>query len=196
MDEKLWFRIQQYEFDQSSHYQFHHRLAHENGWTQEFALRAIFEYRRFVYMAAISSFPVCPSDEVDQVWHTHLLDSEKYFNVWCKQILGFDLHHHPSRGGNEEFVKHYAMYEQTLREYERVFGEAPSSELWPEPGLRFRQVYTRVKNHSVSLDWNRFPVLALIAYSVINMSEKRRKLHEKITRCSTYLFGFLCSKLH
>jgi hypothetical protein len=40
-----------------------------NGWSRPFALRAIEEYRKFVFLALVADHQVTPSDQVDQVWH-------------------------------------------------------------------------------------------------------------------------------
>ena len=72
-DMTLWTKLQALELDQAgSAFRFSDRLARENGWSRAFALGAIEEYRRFIYLAATSPTPVTPSDVVDQVWHLHL----------------------------------------------------------------------------------------------------------------------------
>ena len=65
-------RIESYLPDKpGAEFPFSARLARDNGWTREFALRAIKEYKRFCYLAVISGHPVTPSEEVDEVWHLH-----------------------------------------------------------------------------------------------------------------------------
>ena len=51
------------------------RLAEGQGWSEEFASRAVEEYRRFLYLAATRPGPLVPSEAVDKVWHLHLLDT-------------------------------------------------------------------------------------------------------------------------
>ena len=66
-------RIQGFPLDEpGSVFPFSARLARENGWSREYALRALEEYRRFVYLAMTAGHPVTPSEEVDEVWHFHL----------------------------------------------------------------------------------------------------------------------------
>ncbi|MEL6218435.1 MAG: hypothetical protein AAFR79_08205, partial [Pseudomonadota bacterium] len=72
-DQELWNRISSVEFDlPEALLDFTARLARENGWSRNFADRAIQEYRRFAYIAVMAPHEVTPSDEVDQVWHLHL----------------------------------------------------------------------------------------------------------------------------
>lgn len=63
------------------------RLARDNGWSRAFAERAIEEYRKFCFLAVHAGHPVTPSDEVDQVWHLHLLYSRHYWDALCRDVL-------------------------------------------------------------------------------------------------------------
>ncbi len=112
-------------------YTFLNRLCRENGWSSSFALRAIREYKRFVYLAAISPIPVTPSPAVDQVWHLHLLYTRSYWEGLCQGVLGKPLHHGPTAGGNAEAAKFDNWYNATTSLYCAEFGAPPPSELWP-----------------------------------------------------------------
>ena len=71
------------------------RLSRENGWSIHYTARAIAEYNRFVYLAAVSPTPVTPSEVVDKVWHLHLLYTRSYWQGLCAEVLGRPLHHDP-----------------------------------------------------------------------------------------------------
>ncbi len=130
--------ICQFQFDEPDAARpFSARLAHEQRWSEPFAARAIEEYRRFVLLAMTSERPVCPSDEVDEVWHLHLLYTRSYWQRFCGETLGRPLHHEPSRGGVGELAKHRAMYAATLDAYRETFGEEPPADLWPSIDRRF-----------------------------------------------------------
>ncbi len=73
------------------------RLARDNGWSAPFAERAIEEYRKFCFLAVHAGHPVTPSDEVDQVWHQHLLYSRHYWETLCRDTLEMPLHHGPTQ---------------------------------------------------------------------------------------------------
>jgi hypothetical protein len=133
----LWDRIQAFSFDAgAATFPFWSRLAAENGWSLSFAARAIGEYRRFVYLAVVAGHPVSPSDQVDQVWHLHLLYTESYWHRLCRDTLGMPLHHHPTTGGGAERAKFDDWYRRTLDSYRRMFVEDPPADIWPraEPG--------------------------------------------------------------
>ena len=59
------------------------RLASENGWSREYAVRVMQEYRRFAFLAVAAGHPVSPSDAVDQAWHLHLVYTRSYWDEFC-----------------------------------------------------------------------------------------------------------------
>lgn len=117
---------------------FARRLSRETGWSQDFTRRAIAEYRRFLYLAARAGHPVTPSEEVDEVWHFHLLYTRSYWDDLCATVLGAPLHHAPTRGGRAEATKFTDWYERTLASYRQHFDAEPPAEIWPDATRRFR----------------------------------------------------------
>ncbi len=135
--------------DPSSGLTFTDRLARENGWSAGFTRRVVAEYRRFVYLCAKSGHPVTPSDAVDQAWHLHLCYTDSYWNELCGKVLGFPLHHGPTKGGRSERAKYHDWYGRTLESYERCFGEAAPADIWPSARVRFgAQDFRRVDSAS------------------------------------------------
>jgi len=75
----LWNRIRRFELDDpAAAFSFTDRLARENGWPLEYALRATLEYRKFMFLLCLTEHPLTPSDQVDPVWHLHLLYTRSY----------------------------------------------------------------------------------------------------------------------
>jgi len=135
--QQLYQRICAYELDDPSHeIGFLAHLMRANGWSRPFALGAIEEYRKFVFLALVADHPVTPSDQVDQVWHLHLLFSDAYWNDFCPRVLGRPLHHHPTKGGQEERDRFHGLYRATISSYRQHFGEPPA-DLWPPVDVRF-----------------------------------------------------------
>lgn len=116
---------------------FTQRLAKENNWDIEFAKRVVTEYKRYVFLCAISPEQISPSEEVDQAWHMHMTYTESYWTDLCARVLGKPLHHHPTRGGPEEREKFFALYENTLTFYREKFNEDPPPDIWPPAEQRF-----------------------------------------------------------
>ena len=114
------------------------RLARETRRPPDYAARVIEEYRRFCYLACTAGHEVTPSDQVDQAWHLHLTYSRDYWQQFCPQVLGRDLHHGPTAGGAAEGARYFEQYAQTLRSYEAAFGPPPR-DIWSNAALRFGQ---------------------------------------------------------
>jgi hypothetical protein len=130
------------------------RLARDNGWPRTFAARAIEEYRKFCFLAVHAAHPVTPSDEVDQVWHLHLLYSQHYWEALCRDTLDQPLHHGPTKGGVADDHKFNDWYEATRVAYRRYFGDPPH-DLWPAAHERFhaRNDFVRInRRHVVTID--------------------------------------------
>ena len=123
--------------DPAVKFSFSRRLARDNNWSHGFALKLIGEYKRFCYLAMVAGHLVTPSDEVDQVWHLHLLYTRDYWDVFCKKVLQSPLHHDPTKGGAEESERFRRYYSLTLESYEREFDQKPSEVYWPDVEKRF-----------------------------------------------------------
>ncbi len=133
MSQELRQKLARFTFDDTTaETPFTARLAAENGWSREFAVRAVEEYRRFVYLAVTCGHPIAPSPTVDTVWHLHLLYTRSYWDDLCRGVLGRPLHHNPSPGGEAARADGSANYLETMASYRSAFGE-PNPEIWPRP---------------------------------------------------------------
>lgn len=134
---ECWTRLQAFPFDDpEASSPFSARLTRERGLTRREALRAMEEYRRFLFLAVAAGHAVCPSEAIDEVWHLHLTFTRSYWEDLCGSVLGMPLHHEPSRGGVDQARRHERMYRDTLASYRRFFGE-PDPDLWPTVEERF-----------------------------------------------------------
>lgn len=135
--ESLWQRVVAHPFPgDDKRCDFAAKLALSQGWNRAHAMAAIEEYRRFCFLAAISNTPMCPSHEVDAVWHLHLTHTRDYWLSWCPQVLQATLHHDPNRQGTAGLTAERANYAETLARYEEYFGPA-SPVWWPGTAERF-----------------------------------------------------------
>jgi hypothetical protein len=140
-DDPLWSKLEAFEFDvPGAHLTFTQRLMRENGWGRDYSQRVIQEYRRFLFLAMRAGHSVTPSDQVDQAWHLHLVYSRSYWDELCAEVLGRPLHHGPTRGGSGEDQRYWSDYEKTRESYQRLFGQPPPADIWPEPSIRFSPV--------------------------------------------------------
>lgn len=138
-ERELWSRIEKFQIDEAGiGFCFSDRLAIENNWKKEFAIRAIEEYRKFIYLCCVAGHQVTPSDEVDQVWHLHLTFTKSYWKDMCDGVLKKELHHNPTKGGSREKKKFDLCYNQTLDSYFKHFEKKPPADLWPDLNTRFQ----------------------------------------------------------
>ncbi len=137
-DAALWEKLEGLALDEEGvDFRFSGRLARENGWSAEHTGRVVAEYRKFLYLSAVAGHAVTPSDQVDQVWHLHLCYTRSYWQDLCRGVLGFPLHHGPTKGGKTESAKYADWYGKTLKRYNEEFGEAAPEDIWPMAGRRF-----------------------------------------------------------
>lgn len=149
---KLWDAICEFELDDDgSRFTFSDRLAIENGWPKGFAMRVIEEYKKFIFLICVTNQSLTPSDEVDQVWHLHLLYTRSYWKEFCGDVLKREIHHGPTRGGPQEEDKFTDWYEKTLLHYSQRFDSDPPSDIWPPSRIRFR--HTNFRRIDLNKNW-------------------------------------------
>jgi hypothetical protein len=157
----LWLRLKHYHFDHlvpahlADHVMavfggadaatraFASKIAKKHNWVPAFALRAIGEYRKFLYLGAVSETPVTPSKIIDMVWHEHLLFTRAY-DEFCREVLGRPFDHHPELMSMDEQTDVFeSQYEATLDLYEAEFNVTPPADIWSTP--KFRPGLARVR---------------------------------------------------
>ncbi len=145
---QLWLKIKKYHFEHlvpvglwdsihakfgktdSSTHAFAYKISRQCGWSKAFALKAISEYKKFVYLGVVSDFAVTPSEIIDKVWHRHILFSTAY-RQFCDEIIEHHFDHHPelifSESQTETFQQQYL---QTLELYKKEFNTDPPMGIW------------------------------------------------------------------
>lgn len=137
---RLLERIQAFQLDDpEARFPFTSRLAKEQGWSHAKAGRVVAEYKRFVALAMVAGHPVSPPEAIDQVWHLHLVYTKSYWHDLCRDLLGTELHHFPTTGGEEEGAKFGDWYARTLESYRKIFGAKPPKDIWPSARRRKKE---------------------------------------------------------
>lgn len=125
---ELWEKVKLFDLDENAgSYSFSVRLAAENKWTKSFTDQVILEYKKFMFLAAVSNQMVSPAELVDIVWHQHLIFTKSYSD-FCS-LLGKDIQHIPSTHHHQEDQSFRMAMEHTGRLYNDHFGEQPES-IW------------------------------------------------------------------
>lgn len=90
-----WQAIDELEFDRIKAKLLHRK---EGRWTPGTVMRAERGYRQFLKLSAkYPSVAIVPGEEVDQFWHAHILDTQRYASD-CERLFGYVLHHNPYVG--------------------------------------------------------------------------------------------------
>jgi len=102
------------------------------GWTREYADGIEQGYRNYLTMLAKyqdHAEDILLSKDVDEFWHTHILQTIKYTED-CEVVFGKYLHHAPHIGEvtQTDVEKRTALAEKTRHLYEREFGSEGDSE--------------------------------------------------------------------
>lgn len=126
-------------------------MARENGWSIEYSKRVIDEYKKFLYLSIVEKCSLTPSDEVDQAWHLHMIYTQSYWHDLCKNILGTNFHHGPTKGGESEKVKYNDQYNKTLRLYAENFGHDAPSDICIKDDVRQRLRQDFVRNFEIEV---------------------------------------------
>lgn len=151
---ELYQRIERFSLDDvDAKLFFSKRLARDNNWTIEYAQRVIDEYKKFAFLAIVAGHPVTPSEQVDQVWHLHLVYTRSYWEDFCPLVLQTPLHHNPTKGGQQEGYKLNDWYGKTLASYER-FPTATTIRYLVAPSYPFWQRYSFCsRQYTAELDY-------------------------------------------
>ena len=150
--QKLWNKIKNFELDDPEiSLSFSDRLARENGWTIEYSIRVILEYKKFIFLLTISNHPLTPSDQVDQVWHLHLIYTQSYWEDFCENTIKRKIHHGPTKGGEPEKNKYTNWYEKTKKLYLETFNSETPKDIWPGSEIRFAD--TEFERVNIKKNW-------------------------------------------
>jgi hypothetical protein len=102
------------------------------GWSLDFTRAIAEEYRKYLVLCLENpDVPVVPSNYVDDFWHLHILDTQKYEED-CEDFMGYFLHHFPYFGmrGEQDAANLTKTWFQTRDLYTQRFGDIPEA-YWP-----------------------------------------------------------------
>lgn len=143
LDPGYWERVRAFEMDDpDSSFKFSDRLAKENMWTKEYALRVMDEYKTFMFLCANMKVSITPSVSIDQCWHLHMIYSRDY-EAFC-EVLGKKIYHGPTRGGKQQSVKFEEQYRHAFNARGTYFHDSNKSDrlfpydIWTLPNDRWK----------------------------------------------------------
>ena len=98
-----------------------YRLSHVYKWSRKDAREAVEQYRNYIFLRKKyfpQDFP--PSQDIDEVWHAHILHTKDYIN-FCQQVFGSYFHHNPGSEDTAVFAEQFERETQEL--YNKEFGD-------------------------------------------------------------------------
>ena len=90
LDQKVWNRVSQINLNP-----IRDRFIFKHKWAKERIEKALEDYRKFLYFCVM--FPgghLEPTNDVDQIWHDHILHMKKYESD-CHLLCGRTIYHNP-----------------------------------------------------------------------------------------------------
>jgi hypothetical protein len=161
----LWNKIREFPLNEpGAAITFSNKLQEQQEWTASYTERVIEEYRKFIFLCCVAPKGASPSKAVDEAWHLHLTYTKSYWVDLCKNTLGRDIHHHPSKGGAAEDHKHEDWYKETLDQYRQAFGNDPPQDIWPPP---FEEMDLPEPRFEQGLETNSVNFLILLVFFLI-----------------------------
>jgi hypothetical protein len=97
---------------------------HRGAMTSQAVAQAEAGYRQFLKLAAkYPEAPVVPNEAVDEFWHMHILDTQRYASD-CERIFGYIVHHDPYLGidGEEDEARLLGAAKRSDTLFAREFG--------------------------------------------------------------------------
>lgn len=77
------------------------QLKKKENWSDERINNAIKRYQQFLYLTTQETLSICPTKDVDTVWHCHILNTKEYYD-FCFNLFGKIIHHKPFSSQEEK----------------------------------------------------------------------------------------------
>ena len=164
----LWHKIKKATLltGDEDNYIFKSRLKKKHKWTEEKCDDLLSQYKQFLFIAATSNEKETPTQEVDEVWHEHILFTQDYFDDWTK-ILGKTIHHAPDRVVDEAATKKVFTKTQSKLDALQIKLQTRAAELKNKPQLK-QATSKRTSDYAHSYSGDSGVADALILNSLIS----------------------------
>ena len=103
------------------------KIVSTKGWKKRDVLKICELYRHFLFLRKKyndDNLQLPPSEEIDEFWHNHILDTQKYIPD-CERIFGRYLHHYPYFGidGKTDRNDLNAAFEKVQELHHKEYGD-------------------------------------------------------------------------
>lgn len=122
-------------------------IAKYYKWTLDYTTKVTEEYYRFLILRSKNN-KLSPPDDIDKVWHYHILSTEKYA-PYCIKNFGTLVHHNPEDSFDQK--ERNVRLNNTLLAYKSVFGAFKYPEIWFPNTLLMPSLKTKIKPYHIGV---------------------------------------------
>ncbi|OGT34009.1 MAG: hypothetical protein A3C44_07735 [Gammaproteobacteria bacterium RIFCSPHIGHO2_02_FULL_39_13] len=121
------------------------KIVKTKKWKKADVLKICELYRHFLFLKKKyqqDCLQLPPSEEIDEFWHNHILDTKKYHQD-CENIFGTYFHHYPYFGIDGKTTMHDLnnAFEKTQELHKKEFGDY----IYNVRNVRFNQIINFAK---------------------------------------------------
>jgi hypothetical protein len=131
----IWKVINDFSFDTNKGENFSFKLASAGHWSNSYTEEVIGEYKKFLYLCAITSEELVPPKAVDMAWTIHMNEFASNYRELCLLIPPYLIKRTnliipaPGEGSfNDDWFT--TQYSNTQKIYKEVFGQLPPVNIW------------------------------------------------------------------
>jgi hypothetical protein len=97
------------------------KLINHMGWSKKHTIEASKMYRNFLFLQRKYGhlYTLPPSEDIDEFWHMHILDTEQYRKD-CEAIFGRYLDHYPYLGIDKD--SNFSDLEKAFTKLQELYG--------------------------------------------------------------------------
>ncbi|OJJ18766.1 hypothetical protein BKI52_24645 [marine bacterium AO1-C] len=141
-EKQLWGKLKQYPLHiVDTLFPFYARLMQENNWDKGYTLKAITEYKKFMFLWSVAGVPLCAPAPIRKVWQLHLMYTHSYWREFCRGIFGKPIHHSLTSGSESNYEEEAAVYSQLTKVYQQYFDMPPPRPIWLEAEATTTKTY-------------------------------------------------------
>lgn len=96
------------------------------NWSDNYVDNVIFEYIRFLNLRNLDE-KLSPSDDIDKVWHTHILNTKLYYE-YCQTNFNKFIHHDLNDADDQQARK--IRLDNSIKKYNEIYGPIKYPDVW------------------------------------------------------------------
>lgn len=102
------------------------QMVKQHSWKKRYSRNVATEYERFMILRNKNN-NLSPSDDIDEFWHQHILNTSLY-TEYCQEKFSGIVHHDPEDAFNQ--TKRKTRLRNTIKEYKKIYGKIPEGDVW------------------------------------------------------------------